>query len=257
MPASTLSEWLPIVSLAAVLPSLYLLQRWINRHVQGLGLLLTGHSEGAVVIYFLALLPGIVLHELSHWLAAVLLRVPVGKLSLWPQKKRGGQVRLGAVSTGASDPLRASLVGVAPLVVGSAVILAVGQLVLGIGNLDRLLLYGTWSDLGRQLVAYWSVPDFALWLYLIFAIANAMLPSESDRAAWPIMGLFLVGLAAVFLLLGGLSLVTDAVRATFLAALGYLAYAFGLAAVVDALFVVIIALAEGIAGRALKRRIEY
>ena len=252
-----LNDWLPLLSLIVTLPPLYLMQRWINRHLQGLGLLLTGDSDSAVMLYFLALLPGVALHELSHWLAAILLRVPVGKLSLWPKKKRGGQVRLGSVSVGASDPLRASLIGVAPLVVGSLVILAVGQLVLGVGDLGRLLLYGTWTDLWRELVAYWHVPDFSLWLYLIFAIANAMLPSESDRAAWPMMGLFLAGVTAVFVLVGGLSLVTARVKTTFLAAVGYLAYALGLAAVVSVLFVGIIAIVEEIAGRALGRRVEY
>lgn len=252
-----LNDWLPLLALVATLPPLYLMQRWINRHLQGLGLLLTGDSDSAVMVYFVALLPGIALHELSHWLVAVLLRVPVGRLSIWPKKKRRGQVRLGSVSVGAVDPLRVSLIGVAPLAVGSLVILLVGQLVLGVGELGRVLLYGAWGDLWRQLVAYWRVPDFALWLYLIFAIANAMLPSESDRAAWPMMGLFLAGVAGVFVLFGGLPSVTAGVRATFLAAAGYLAYALGLAAAASAVFAAIIALVEWAAGRALGRRVEY
>ncbi len=251
------NDWLPLLSLAATLPPLYLMQRWINRHLQGLGLLFTGDGDSAILIYFVVLLPGIALHELSHWLAAVLLRVPVARFSLWPKKKRGRRVRLGAVSVGASDPLRASLIGVAPLVVGSVVILLVGELVLGVGDLGGLLLYGTWTDVWRQLAAYWRVPDFALWLYLIFAIANAMLPSESDRAAWPTMGLFLAGVAAVFLLLGGLSLVTEDVKTAFLAAAGYLAYALGLAAIVDVLFMAVIAVIEKLAGGAMNRRVEY
>ncbi len=251
------NDWLPLLALALTLPPLYLLQRWINRHLQGLGLLLTGDSDSAIMLYFVALLPGIALHELSHWLAAVLLRVPVGKLTLWPRKKRRQQIRLGAVSVGASDPIRASLIGVAPLVLGSLAILLLGQLVLGIGDLGQLLLYGSWGDLWRQMVAYWRVPDFALWLYLIFAIANAMLPSESDRAAWPMMGLFLAGVAVVLLLAGGLSWVTAGVRATFLATAGYLAYALGLAAVVSAIFGALMALLEAALGQLLGRRVEY
>ncbi len=252
-----LDDWLPLLALIVTLPPLYLMQRWINRHLQGLGLLLTGDSDSAVMVYFVALLPGIALHELSHWLVAVLLRVPVGKLSLWPKKKRRGQVRLGSVSVGAADAVRASLIGVAPLAVGSLVILLVGQLALGVGELGRVLLYGAWGDLWRQLVAYWRVPDFALWLYLIFAVANAMLPSESDRAAWPMMGLYVAGVAGVLVLVGGLPSVMAGVRATFLAAAGYLAYALGLAAAVSAIFVAAIALTEEVAGRALGRRVEY
>ena len=84
-----------------------------------------------------------------------------------------------------------------------------------------------------------------------------MLPSESDRAAWPMMGLFLAGVTALFLLLGGLSLVTEGIKATFLAAISYLAYALGLATVVDVLFVALVAIAEKLAGGALNRRVEY
>ena len=252
-----LTDWLPLLALIATLPPLYLIGRWINQHLQGLGLLLTGDRDSAVMLYFLALLPGILLHELSHWLVAILLRVPVGRLSLWPKKKRGGQVRLGSVSVGQADPLRASLIGVAPLVAGSAVILLVGQLVLDTGNLGRLLLHGTWRDLWRELVGYWRVNDFPLWLYLIFAVANTMVPSESDRAAWPTMGLYLAGVTLAFLLIGGLSAVTARAKATLLSATGYLAYAFGLAVVVDLLFVAVIAAAEAILSRTLGRRVEY
>lgn len=250
-------DWLPLLSLIATLLPLYLMQRWINRHLQGLGLLFSGDSDSAIMIYFLILLPGIVLHELSHWLTALLLRVPVGKLSLWPKKKRGGQVRLGSVAIGRTGPLRASLIGVAPLVVGSAVILLVGQLVLGTSNLGHLLLYGTWGDLWRELVAYWRVPDFFLWLYLIFTITNTMVPSESDRTAWPMMGLFLASVTVVFVLVGGLSVVTARARAAFMGGVGYLAYAFGLATVVDVLFVAVIAAVEEIASRVLGQRVEY
>jgi hypothetical protein len=252
-----LSEWLPLLSLVLTLPPLYLMQRWINRHLQGLGLLLTGDDGSAIMIYFLALLPGILLHELSHWLVAIALRVPVGRLSLWPKKKRGRHVRLGSVSVGRVDALRASLIGVAPLVAGSAVILLVGQLVLGTGSLGRLLLYGTWHDLWRGLIAYWHVADFPLWLYLIFAVANTMVPSESDRTAWPTMALYLAGVTLLFLLVGGLSMVTARTKAALLGATGYLAYAFGLAITVDLLFVAAIASVEALAGRLLGRRVEY
>ncbi|MFZ5916589.1 MAG: hypothetical protein ACOYZ7_06635 [Chloroflexota bacterium] len=257
MTSELLGDWTPLIFLIALLPPLYLLQRWINRHLQGLGLLLTDSTDTAIMVYFLTLLPGIALHELSHWLAAVMLRVPVGGLALWPRKKRGGQVRLGSVSVGAADPVRASLIGLAPLVAGCGVILLVGQIVLGIDDLGRLLIYGAWADLWRELVAYWHAPDFPIWLYLIFAVANAMLPSESDRGAWPTMALFFGVATVIFGLLGGLPSIATSLQATFLAAIGYLAYALGLAAVVDAVFVVAIALTEELAGRALKRRVEY
>jgi high-affinity nickel permease len=112
-------------------------------------------------------------------------------------------------------------------------------------------------NLVEQLAAYWRSPDFLLWLYLIFAVVNAMLPSESDRATWPVMGLFLAIVAVVFVLLGGHSWVTEEVKAAFLAAVGYLAYALGLALAVDAIFAALIAIVEAMAGRILNRHVEY
>ena len=108
------TEWMPLVWLMATLPPLFLTKRWINRHVQGLGLLLTGDSQAAAVLYFVLLLPGILVHELSHWLAATLLGVRTGGISIWPSR-RGGRVRMGSVKVGRADPLRASLVGGASL----------------------------------------------------------------------------------------------------------------------------------------------
>jgi hypothetical protein len=43
----------------------------------------------------------------------------------------------------------------------------------------------------------------------------------------------------------------------FLAAAGYLAYALGLAAIVDVLFMAVIAVIEKLAGGAMNRRVEY
>ncbi|MCB0028590.1 MAG: hypothetical protein KDE28_11820, partial [Anaerolineales bacterium] len=74
-----------LVWLLVSLPVLLLLQRWIHRHLQGVALLLTGKVQLAVVVYALVLFPGVLLHELSHWLMATILFVRTGKVSLFPQ----------------------------------------------------------------------------------------------------------------------------------------------------------------------------
>jgi hypothetical protein len=40
--------------------------RWIHKHLQGLGLLVTNDPKGAVLLYYVSLLPGVFLHELTH-----------------------------------------------------------------------------------------------------------------------------------------------------------------------------------------------
>ena len=44
-----------------------LLSRWINRQVQVIGLRLSGDMNVAIMVYYLLMFPGIVLHELSHY----------------------------------------------------------------------------------------------------------------------------------------------------------------------------------------------
>ena len=75
--------------------ALLFLMRWITKHVQGIGYLLTGDGQIALVLYFLLILPGVALHELSHALTAWILRVRVRRLSIGLQRKgRGQQIAL-------------------------------------------------------------------------------------------------------------------------------------------------------------------
>jgi len=258
-------NWTPLVWLAATLVPLFLMKRWINRHIQGLGLLLVGDNEAAMFLYFVLLLPGIIIHELSHWLAANLLGVRTGKISLWPSRRRGNQMRMGSVRVARTDPLRASLIGLAPLISGSFAILVIGQLILGLGDFGEVLLNGEWGQVWESLLAYLQTSDFWLWLYLIFAVSNAMLPSETDREPWRPVILFMGLVAFVFYLtgwarqdFGELSRAVPEVLATAsLTGLNYLAYAFSLTIVVDAVFVAIIAVLEVLVSRLTGKQVEY
>ncbi|MGQ9518013.1 MAG: hypothetical protein ACUVT1_12170, partial [Anaerolineae bacterium] len=66
--------WPLLWFIVTLLPMIWL-NRWISRHLQGLGLLLSGSPNAAVVFYFVVMLPGILVHELSHLLLAKLLGV--------------------------------------------------------------------------------------------------------------------------------------------------------------------------------------
>jgi hypothetical protein len=250
-------NWTPLIWLAATLAPLFFVKRWINRHVQGLGLLLSGDNEAAMLMYFMLLLPGILIHELSHWLAAKLLGVRTGKISLWPSKRRGNQMRLGSVRIARTDPFRASLIGVAPLIGGSLAILIIGQLILGLGDLGVVLLGGEWEPFGESLVTHLRAPDFWLWLYLIFAISNAMLPSETDREPWKPVILFISLTALLVYLTGWVRQVPEALTAASLTSLSYLAYAFSLTVVVDVIFIAAIAILEVLVSRLTGRRVDY
>ena len=250
-------NWIPLAWFAATLVPLFFMKRWINRHLQGLGLLLLGDNEAAMLLYFVLLLPGILIHELSHWVTAKLLGVRTGKITLWPSGRHGNQMRMGSVRVARTDPLRASLIGVAPLISGSLAILIIGQLILGLGDLGKVLLDGQWQQAWHDLRGHLRTPDFWLWLYLIFAISNAMLPSETDREPWRPVLLF-IGLAAlIFYLTGWVRRIPQALATASLTGLSYLAYAFSLIIVVDAIFVALIAGFETVVSRLARKRVEY
>lgn len=235
--------WTPLIALVVTLLPLLWVKRWITRNLGELSYRWVNDSDVALILYFVVVLPGVVIHELSHWLMAWALGIPVRKLSLGPQLKgQGKRVSLGSVRVGEVDALRASLIGVAPLLGGSAVILGIGYWILGIGGLGEAFagqgVEGLLAGLGQVV----QVADVGLWLYLVFAISNAMLPSESDMSAVRPVLIFLAIVAGVLLVVGGVPAIPEQVVTVVNAIAGYLASAFGLTLAVDAVFVLVIGL---------------
>jgi hypothetical protein len=199
--------WTPFVALVATILPLLWIKRWITHLLQELSMRWVGDPDVALILYFVIVLPGVVVHELSHWLMAKVLGVRVSKLSLGPKRKgRSRRVSLGSVQVGKVDPLRASLIGLAPLLGGTATVLLIGYLALDVGALAEVMVGAGMEGILAGLEQALHVPDFWLWLYLIFSISNAMLPSYSNTVA------------------------------------GYLAMAFALTLIVDVVFVFIIGL---------------
>lgn len=242
------------IAIGLALPLLFL-ERWIHKHLQGLGLLLTNNAETAVFLYYFVMLPGVIVHEFGHWIMAKVLLVKVKKMRFWPQRK-SGDIQLGLVETVRVDPVREALIGLGPVVAGVAVVYLISTLVLDTRAFYATLVTGDLRTIGQGLAALTSTADFWLWLYVLFAVSNAMMPSPADRESWPLVGAGIVGVVVfMFVLdLGGLvamglerlTLVAQALSVAFLTAIG-----------VDVVFMVVIALMEAITGRAVGRVVEY
>lgn len=249
-------SWIPLLGLAVTLALLLLVERWIHRHLQGTMMLLTGDREIAAVLYALPLMPGILLHEISHALMARLLGVRVGRVSVRP-KLADQRIQLGFVPVEETDAVRASLIGLAPLLAGSGVILLVGYLFFGIGGLQEAFIDGAWASLMVHFVDMFRTPDVWLWAYVIFAVSNTMLPSQSDRETWTPIVLFLMLAAALAWLAGlGPTIIGGLSRPLHLAT-RWLTATYGFTMIADLPFIALILLVEWVTGRIKGMRIEY
>ena len=139
-------------------------------------------------VSYLLIMPGTVLHELSHWLACKILLVPTGKVVLFrPQENEDGSIVFGYVEHAESDPLRGALVAVAPVLLVPVFMWGLLLLIWGTALVQdpRGLLEGfSFSDT-------WKIP---LSLYLLLAARGAF-PSPGDRIG-------ILGTLALLLLLG-------------------------------------------------------
>ncbi len=249
-------NWEPFFWLATTLALLMLIERWTHRHLQGVMLLLTGDLDVAAMLYALPLLPGIVLHELSHALAAVILRVRVGRISIRP-KRAGQRIQLGFVPVEKTDVVRASLIGLAPLLTGSAVILLIGHWVFGLDAMGAALTTKNCAALTTMIQKALGAPDVWLWAYALFAVSNTMLPSRADRQAWTPVIIFLLLVGVLVWVTGlGPALIEEA-AAPLATALRWLTLMCALTIAVNAPFVLLIALAERLLERAKGVRVEY
>jgi hypothetical protein len=237
----------PFAWVILTLPLLLLMQRWIHTHLHGLAFLLTGNKNWAVAIYAIVLFPGVLLHELSHWLAAKLSGVRTGSFSLLPRAKKDGSIQLGYVEyykTADLGPIRESFIGAAPLLSGTAVIIAIGYYIFNVPAFVTAVQTGDVDSLMLAVGALFATSDFFFWLYLLFAVSNAMMPSASDRRAWPLFVLILVVVAVILYLVGLREAILTGLMGPVATVFGFLGLAFSLTIAVNLPFIMIIVLLE-------------
>lgn len=225
---------LPLGGLLALLVSFFpflLVQRWLHQELEGFFLLITRRPEMAIGLFALLFFPGVLLHELSHYLMARLLLVRTVGFSMIPQARADGSVQLGFVSVRKVDKLRDALIGLAPLLTGGLVVAALGTWKLGLAELFPLLFSGDPAGFMAGLSALPKLPDFWLWFYLTFVISSTMLPSRSDRQAWLPVVLALVGSLLLAVLAGAGPWMLEHAAPVINKGLGALALVFGMSLV--------------------------
>jgi len=126
-------------------------------------------------------LPGTFFHEISHFLAALFLLVPVGEIEMIP-KIDGSEMKMGSVSIGKVDPIRKFIVGIAPFFLGIFFILFAINF-----TLTSCLVNELW--------------EFVIVGYVVFEVGNTMFLSKKDfKAVWEFLVIVIVVVCAFYLL---------------------------------------------------------
>ncbi len=113
-----------------------------------------------IVLSFMALIfsPGTIIHELSHFLVAIILLLKVREIHIFPVFEKN-YIKLGRVIYEKQDILRGIIVGIAPIMVGLVIFF-------WISTLDIFLIENLWFKL--------------LMFYLIFVLSTTMFSSRQD-----------------------------------------------------------------------------
>lgn len=232
-----------------MLVPLILLQRLLHREVQAVFLILTRDPRITMTIFSIIFLPGVFLHELSHFVMAKILRVRTGRFSLLPQSLPDGRLQLGFVETARADMVRDSLIGAAPLIVGTLFVAYVA--------IERFELRILWDVFRNgQFNLFWmgiralpNVREFYLWFYLVFAVSSTMMPSESDRHAWLALLVSIGVLFSITLLFGAGPWLLSNLAPRLSNFLGFVAVIFGLSNFVHILLILPTALVHKLLAR--------
>ncbi len=231
-----------------VVPLIFL-QRLLHREIQSVFLIVSRDARITMGIFSIIFLPGVFLHELSHFVMAKILRVPTGNFSIFPQSLPDGRLQLGYVETGRADIVRDSLIGAAPLIIGTLFVAYVALYRFEMRVLWDVLRNGQFNLFWMGARALPNVRDFYLWFYLVFAVSSTMMPSESDRHAWLELVISIGVLFSITLLFGAGPWMLSNIAPRISSFLGFVAVIFGLSNFVHVLLILPTALLHKLLAR--------
>jgi hypothetical protein len=192
---------------AALLTLLWLIGKaedWIHKHFYGMGWLLTQNEISATRLFYVFFAPGVFLHELVQYLVAGALNIPIKKGFHWPQQQSDGSMRLNFVVMQRDQTTlwRAMCFAGAPFLVMGLVVWHISIARLDLHDFTAALGTADLDLMGAGFLVLVEKPDFVVWFYLLFTIANTMVPNKADAEGLPLVGLAFVAIFGVMLFYG-------------------------------------------------------
>lgn len=179
------------------------MERWLYRHLFKVGWLLSHNLQATTIFFYLIFLPGIALHEITVWLVAGVFNVRADRALAWPATQTEARLRLDFVKLAkTTGPVSLAIISLSPLIIGLATLWLI---VVSVLRLD-VIAAGFTGDLGvvpgiiQQVT---RAPDFWLWFYIAFTIANTMFPGDMKVfRGWRVIALGIGALVVVVSILG-------------------------------------------------------
>lgn len=185
-----MSLFLSFFILLALLFLLFVLARLLTKTLYRLFFLLSNNRKASIHLLAYFLIPGTLVHEISHLLIAGILGVRTGELSIIPQIEEK-EVKTGTLKIAKVDPFRRTLIGLAPTLVGSGLIVFISLFLLKLETLNL-----------KTILELSHSPLNFLFFYLVTTIALSMFSSRKDLEAVFIPLFILACLSIAFYLSG-------------------------------------------------------
>jgi hypothetical protein len=208
----------PLLIFLALLYPLAGMRRWLQQHVFKVGWLLTKNIQTTTILFYTLFLPGVILQQFILWMAAGILNVRAERAIEWPKAQEIAELRLNFVKLGRNaSGLRLAVINLMPFVIGSAIIYFVANNVLNVDEAWETFSSTGLSGFTTAIGEILSAGDVFLWIYLLFAIGNTIMPRWADLKGARIL---LYPLAAIVLVLLVLGVADDVVNNGILVPLG-------------------------------------
>ncbi len=186
------------------------LERWLHQHIFKVGWLLTKNLRTTTVLYYTFFLPGVVLDEIVYWLVAGIVNVRAERAIAWPEAQAIAELKLSFIALSRNaNRVKVAIISLSPLISGLALIWLISNNVLNLNVVIAVLRASGFDGIGDAIRLLLSTPDIWLWVYLMFTIANTMMPDSQTLRGWRraliviavlVAALYVMGLAQQILL---------------------------------------------------------